>query len=39
MIGAAGYYDFIAGKRADMSLNAIPNLRVGENKGNIIVTP
>ena len=37
MIGAAGYYDFIAGKRADMGLNAIPNLRVGENKGNSIV--
>lgn len=30
MIGAAAYYDFIAGKRAGMDLNAIPNLKLGE---------
>jgi len=30
MIGAAGYYDFIHGKRADWYLNAVPNLRLGD---------
>ena len=30
MIGAAGYYDYLAGKRAGMDLNAVPNLRLGE---------
>ena len=30
MIGAAGYYDYIQGKRADWHLNAVPNLRLGE---------
>lgn len=30
MIGAAAYYDFLAGKRAGMDLNAVPNLRLGE---------
>ena len=30
MIGAAGYYDFIHGKRSDWHLNAVPNLRLGE---------
>ena len=30
MIGAAAYYDFVAGKRAGMDLNAIPNLKLGE---------
>lgn len=30
MIGAAAYYDFIAGKRAGMDLNAVPNLKLGE---------
>ena len=29
MIGAAGYYDFVAGKRAGMDLNAVPNLVLG----------
>ena len=29
MIGAAAYYDYLAGKRADWSLNAIPNLKLG----------
>ncbi len=30
MIGAAAYYDFLAGKRAGLDLNAIPNLKLGE---------
>lgn len=30
MIGAAAYYDFIAGKRAGMDLNAVPNLKLGD---------
>jgi len=30
MIGAAGYYDYIAGVRSGMDLNAIPNLKLGE---------
>ena len=30
MIGAAGYYDIIRGIRSDLSLNAVPNLRLGE---------
>lgn len=29
MIGTAAYYDYIAGKRDDWSLNAVPNLRLG----------
>ena len=28
MIASAGYYNFIAGKRDDLTLNAIPNLKV-----------
>lgn len=31
MIGAAAYYDFIAGKRSNWDLNAIPNLKLGES--------
>ena len=31
MIAAAGFYNYIDGKRADLSLNAIPNLKIGEN--------
>ena len=31
MIASAGYYNYINGKRADLSLNAIPNLKIGEN--------
>ncbi len=31
MIGVAGYYDFIAGKRAGLDLNAVPNLKLGES--------
>ena len=30
MIGAAAYYDYIRGYRSDYSLNAIPNLKLGE---------
>ena len=30
MIGVAGYYDFMAGKRDGLDLNAVPNLRLGE---------
>ncbi len=30
MIGAAGYYEFIKGNVGDWSLNAIPNLKLGE---------
>lgn len=30
MIGAAAYYDYIAGKRDGLDLNAIPNLKLGE---------
>ncbi len=30
MIAAAGYYNFINGERADLSLNAVPNLKIGE---------
>lgn len=30
MIGAAAYYDFLAGKRARLDLNAVPNLKLGD---------
>lgn len=30
MIGVAAYYEFIAGKRDDLDLNAVPNLKLGE---------
>ena len=30
MIASAGYYNYIAGKRNDLSLNAIPNLKLNE---------
>jgi N6-L-threonylcarbamoyladenine synthase len=30
MIAAAGYYDFLEGKQADLTLNAIPNLKISE---------
>jgi len=32
MIAAQGYYDFVAGKRADLHLNAIPNLKLEAEK-------
>lgn len=30
MIGCAGYYSYMSGRRDDMSLNAVPNLRIGQ---------
>lgn len=30
MIGVAGYYEYIKGKRSDYHLNAVPNLKLGE---------
>jgi N6-L-threonylcarbamoyladenine synthase len=30
MIGAAAYYEYIKGVRSDLSLNAVPNLKLGE---------
>ena len=30
MIAAAGYHEYKAGRRADLYLNAIPNLKIGE---------
>ena len=30
MIAAAGYYNFINNERADLRLNAVPNLKIGE---------
>lgn len=30
MIGAAGYYEFLAGTRSGWDLNAVPNLKLGE---------
>lgn len=30
MIGVAGYYEYLKGNFADLSLNAVPNLRLGE---------
>ena len=30
MIAAAGYYNYINGEEADLKLNAIPNLKIGE---------
>ena len=32
MIGAAGYYEYLKGNFADLSLNAIPALKLGERK-------
>lgn len=30
MIAAAGYYNYINGERAELNLNAVPNLKIGE---------
>ncbi len=30
MIGAAAYYDYLAGKRSGIDLNAVPNLKLGD---------
>ncbi|GAB6107688.1 tRNA (adenosine(37)-N6)-threonylcarbamoyltransferase complex transferase subunit TsaD [Fusibacter bizertensis] len=32
MIGCAGYYASLAGKRGNLETNAVPNLKIGENK-------
>ena len=32
MIGSAGYYEFMKGMRADLSLNAMPNLALGKRE-------
>lgn len=32
MIGSAAYYEFQAGRRDGWDLNAVPNLKIGENK-------
>lgn len=29
MIASSGYYNFISGKKSDMTLNAVPNLKIG----------
>lgn len=31
MIASAGYYNFLSGKISNLDLNAIPNLKIGEN--------
>lgn len=30
MIASAGFYEYMAGRRADLYLNAVPNLKIGE---------
>ncbi len=30
MIASAGYYQYLAGTRADLTLNAVPNLAIGD---------
>ncbi|MDE6365514.1 MAG: tRNA (adenosine(37)-N6)-threonylcarbamoyltransferase complex transferase subunit TsaD [Lachnospiraceae bacterium] len=32
MIGAAGYYEYLKGRRSGYDLNAVPNLRLGERR-------
>lgn len=32
MIASAGYYNYIQGKKSDLTLNAVPNLKLGETK-------
>ena len=31
MIASAGYYTYFSGKESNMELNAVPNLKLGEN--------
>lgn len=31
MIASAGYYRYINGDISDLTLNAVPNLKIGEN--------
>ena len=35
MIAAAGYYDYINGKKSELSLNAVPNLKLGGQHVNL----
>ena len=35
MIGSAGYFNFMAGKRDELDLNAVPNLKLKEKTKNI----
>lgn len=37
MIGAAAYYEYKAGVRSSWDLNAVPNLKLGENNENIAI--
>ena len=30
MIAAAGYYNYIKGEKSELTLNAVPNLKLGE---------
>ncbi len=30
MIASAGYYNYLDGKKSDLTLNAVPNLKIGE---------
>ena len=30
MIASSGYYNFINGKISDLTLNAVPNIKIGE---------
>ena len=30
MIASAGYYNYIQGDKSDLTLNAVPNLKLGE---------
>jgi N6-L-threonylcarbamoyladenine synthase len=30
MIGSAAYFEYISGRKADLSLNAVPNLKLGQ---------
>ena len=32
MIASSGYYNFINGKISDLTLNAVPNLKIGEEQ-------
>jgi N6-L-threonylcarbamoyladenine synthase len=32
MIGCAAYYEYLKGERGDLSLNAVPNLKLGEKR-------
>jgi len=36
MIGCVGYYDYIKGFRSNLGLNAIPNLKIGDNQARVL---